>query len=862
MKIQVAGFKGMVPALSTHLLPVPNAQTLIDGKISKGDLRAFRRNLFIETIQKASVQTIFQYEENSNVNWVSFSEDVDHFLSPLAGEIYERLYFSGLSEPRVFANDLVSGSFDPDTDYYKLGVPAPEGSKGPTKSPTSNCTDPVDDQNNTTGWTAQGGAVLSSEAGGVNGYRLKVASAAGFGYADDEVTVVKGRTYLFRARASADLGDTYFVQIRYVTEAEYEYDSGFVAGQGAGVFDYIEHRFVAQHSDAVFRISIGTGSGTAVNAYFDDVILYEMDSENTEMTIPTGTTSTGTATTDTTNKLVDTGATFQTDGVQVGDLAYNTTDELYAKVTAVDSETSLSLDSDAFPDGNENYEVGPNYGTGSDYRAYLFIYVTAYTEKGAATGDVASISDYGFGPVRLTDIFDVPPEDRRIDRIYIYRTSSSGAGTTTYRFVLEAKFFSILEPYAVGEYVVHLGELYKCTTDHSAGEWDPTHFEDRGDDVDENDLATDTLESETWDPPPANLKGLTILPTGIAAGFVGNEIYLSEPYQVHAWPPEYTISIPYKIVGLGTYGNNLVVATNGEPYTISGLTPSQMYPKKGKGSFPCLSKRGVVSSEFGVQFPIKEGMLRINENGTFIDTAGKIDILDWENYFPATMAGIVFAGKYYGCFRDDDNVYHGFFIDYNTEDLTLLDAETYCFYTSLQDGELYLGQNDVYDEADPPPTKPLCVKKYEGNKYNYTYFKFKTKKFLVPFDTNFCVARIMYDEEFYAELLQAIADDNYLADQNATIFAGDVLGAVNDDPVNTLPIHGDLLLDLSGVSASVEIKFRVYADGELKFTKNVMNTQPFRLNSGYKSKRYEFQLEGNIPIKKMDIATSVEELLQ
>jgi hypothetical protein len=68
--------------------------------------------------------------------------------------------------------------------------------------------------------------------------------------------------------------------------------------------------------------------------------------------------STGTATTDTLNKLIDTGATFVTDGVGVGDAVHNTADDTWGLVTAVDSETSLSLDSDVFPDGNETYEVG------------------------------------------------------------------------------------------------------------------------------------------------------------------------------------------------------------------------------------------------------------------------------------------------------------------------------------------------------------------------------------------------------------------------------------------------------------------------------------------------------------------------
>lgn len=57
------------------------------------------------------------------------------------------------------------------------------------------------------------------------------------------------------------------------------------------------------------------------------------------------------------NKLVNSGATFEADGVRPGMLVTNTTDVTTALVTAVDSETQLSLDTDIFDDGDEDYEV-------------------------------------------------------------------------------------------------------------------------------------------------------------------------------------------------------------------------------------------------------------------------------------------------------------------------------------------------------------------------------------------------------------------------------------------------------------------------------------------------------------------------
>jgi hypothetical protein len=88
--------------------------------------------------------------------------------------------------------------------------------------------------------------------------------------------------------------------------------------------------------------------------------------------------STGTADTNTANKLIDSTANFSVDGVQVRDIAVNTTDngDFAAFIGAIDNSTTLSLvdvsnsNSDKFPDGNETYEI---------YRAVLFQNVQAGT---------------------------------------------------------------------------------------------------------------------------------------------------------------------------------------------------------------------------------------------------------------------------------------------------------------------------------------------------------------------------------------------------------------------------------------------------------------------------------------------------
>lgn len=72
--------------------------------------------------------------------------------------------------------------------------------------------------------------------------------------------------------------------------------------------------------------------------------------------------SSGTNTSIATNKLIDTGADFITDAVAIGDYVTNTTSGEQAKVTAIDSATQLSLNSDIFKGTPANYEVAYGYG--------------------------------------------------------------------------------------------------------------------------------------------------------------------------------------------------------------------------------------------------------------------------------------------------------------------------------------------------------------------------------------------------------------------------------------------------------------------------------------------------------------------
>jgi hypothetical protein len=118
-------YAGLRPALAAHLLADHEAQIAQNCNFSRGDLRSFRAPSLEQPLALGTIQSILQYEENGNIHWVESANDIDAIKNPVANDAYERLFFTGETEMRFFANDNISSPFDAATDYYKAGIPAP-----------------------------------------------------------------------------------------------------------------------------------------------------------------------------------------------------------------------------------------------------------------------------------------------------------------------------------------------------------------------------------------------------------------------------------------------------------------------------------------------------------------------------------------------------------------------------------------------------------------------------------------------------------------------------------------------------------------------------------------------------------------
>ena len=103
--------------------------------------------------------------------------------------------------------------------------------------------------------------------------------------------------------------------------------------------------------------------------------------------------STGTTDGTTTDKLVNSGADFVTDGVVVGDIAYNTTDGTVATITAVDSATTLTVSADVFPTGKAYiiFLGGPIFEKRINSAEGCLIYVSTTTAVTSSATSVCNV---------------------------------------------------------------------------------------------------------------------------------------------------------------------------------------------------------------------------------------------------------------------------------------------------------------------------------------------------------------------------------------------------------------------------------------------------------------------------------------
>jgi hypothetical protein len=212
-----------------------------------------------------------------------------------------------------------------------------------------------------------------------------------------------------------------------------------------------------------------------------------------------------------------------------------------------------------------------------------------------------------------------------------------------------------------------------------------------------NDTKLDTALGEimaptaSWVAPPNSMKGLTAMSNGIVAGFDGKRVLMCEPWQPHAWP--YDFAVHHNVVGLGSYGNTLLVTTEGTPYTLTGDHPSAMTMERLEINQACVSKRGVVDLGYAVCYPSPDGLMMF---GVGVAKNATLEIFtreQWQALKPDSFMAVAHDTKYF-CFYDTGSVQGGFIYDPKLEHIVFIDLYAVAAFSDPLTDKLYLAIDD------------------------------------------------------------------------------------------------------------------------------------------------------------------------
>ncbi|HCL5312898.1 TPA: hypothetical protein N2G38_005311 [Salmonella enterica] len=280
-------------------------------------------------------------------------------------------------------------------------------------------------------------------------------------------------------------------------------------------------------------------------------------------------------------------------------------------------------------------------------RFYTRTFVTAYGEEGPPGPASMEVTVKKSGSVDLT--MQPPPlQNSNITRQRIYR-SASGGGNADFLLVTELD---------AGVLSFH-------------------------DDLQTEQLGP-VLETEHYVMPPDNMTGLCMMANGIAAGFAGNEVMFSEAFLPYAWPDAYRQTTAEDIVAIASIGTALVVATKGEPYLFSGVSPANISGAKLPLTQACVSRQSMVVMDGFVLYAGTNGLVSVSGDGNALIATEKIFSPEqWRDMFnPSSVKAYQYRGEYVARYTKTDGS-QGVFI-FSPQDMDIRHMST-TFDTAYND---------------------------------------------------------------------------------------------------------------------------------------------------------------------------------
>jgi len=304
------------------------------------------------------------------------------------------------------------------------------------------------------------------------------------------------------------------------------------------------------------------------------------------------------------------------------------------------------------------------------------------------------------------------------------------------------------------------------------------------------------------------------MPNGFLIGWTDNDLYLSEAYHPHAWPPEYVVSTEYPVVGLGVFGSTCVICTQGYPSSLSGVKPATTSLIKSNTNEPCLSRGSIVSTPDGVYYASQNGLMAVTPAGFQNITRELITREDWIRKFSPQFLRAARYQNGYLALRAVPNATQrsGFFLDPTALKVALTEFSeldtAVNIHGDVWSGEVFLLDDEQVWQWDPPTDDMWPV-------------WWTSKEFQFPRKVNMGCYAVYWDEARFSP---------------------------NDYGTDILP-------------SDVHVRFRVFADRRLVYDQTVPhNGMPIKLPSGFKSDIWQFEVRARAPVYSVHIASTTKEL--
>ena len=419
--------------------------------------------------------------------------------------------------------------------------------------------------------------------------------------------------------------------------------------------------------------------------------------------------------------------------------------------------------------------------------------------------------------VRLSG-FQSPPAGRGINRMRIYRSQTSSSGVTTLYFIKEREA-------TAADFV----------------------------DVVADNPINEVLPSTDYNAPPDGLQGLTSLPNGMMAAFVGKKLYFSEPYRPHAWPEKYILTCDYEIVGLGVFGTSVAIMTKGSPYVAQGTAPENMTMDRIRVNYPCIAASSIVDLGYSVAYASPQGLVTISQNGAAVATASLMTRDQWRQMQPESFIAGQFAGRYLASYAylDSDNIERRGIISIDLSGSQPF-LERYADYASamffeIGTGVLYLlrGGREIFE--------------WDAISEPYAEMYWRSKRFVSPSYYNWGAILVEGEDASSDEQIKERLAKNAAvrARNRVRMNADNSDGALADAALGVVTFAGSLLEPLEDADPSFSCA--VYGDGELIATIYRIN-EIERLPGKRMYTTLELEVRGNQRITAVTVAATPEDI--